>query len=181
MLEKTLKIGDFVDLESGVRGHVLEIGMRYTRINTNDGVDVIVPNTEFTSRRVVNWTFDDRLRRMRIPFRVAYGTDKNRVREAGLKAAAQVDSTFEDDTHKCDVWLVRMGDSGLEFVLAVWVGPNHIGRPANTEARYMWAIHDALEEAGIAIPFPQQDVHLRVVDADLPRSAAQGMDKDQQD
>ncbi|WP_111642447.1 mechanosensitive ion channel family protein [Marinimicrobium alkaliphilum] len=161
MLEKTLKIGDFVDLESGVRGHVLEIGMRYTRINTNDGVDVIVPNSEFTSSRVVNWTFDDRLRRMRIPFSVAYGTNKDTVKEAGIRAANAVDSTFDDDTHKTDVWLVNMGESGLDFVLAVWVGPHHVGRPANTQARYLWAIHDELERAGIAIPFPQRDVHLR--------------------
>ena len=161
LLEKTLKVGDFVDLESGVRGHVREIGLRYTRVTTNDDVDVIVPNSEFINGRVVNWTFNNRLRRMRIPFGVAYGSDKLAVREAGLRAARKVECTYEDTTHKCDVWLVGMGDSSLDFQLTVWVGPNFVDRPANTEARYMWAIHDELIAADIEIPFPQRDLHVR--------------------
>ena len=60
LVEKTLKIGDFVDLQSGVRGTVTEIGMRYTRVTTNDSVDVLVPNSEFINGRVTNWTFNDR-------------------------------------------------------------------------------------------------------------------------
>lgn len=161
LLEKSLKIGDFVDLESGVRGHVTEIGLRYTRVTTNDDVDVIVPNSEFINHRVVNWTFNNRLRRMRIPFGTAYGVDKYAVREAGLRAARKVECTFEDATHACDVWLVSMGESSLDFVLAVWVGPDFVARPANTEARYMWALHDELVAAGLEIPFPQRDLHLR--------------------
>lgn len=161
LLEKTLKVGDFVDLESGVRGHVREIGLRYTRITTNDDVDIIVPNSEFINGRVVNWTFNNRLRRMRIPFGVAYGTDKLAVREAGLKAARRLECTFEDDSHRCDVWLIGMGESSLDFALAVWVGPDYVARPANTEARYLWAIHDELCAAGIEIPFPQRDLNVR--------------------
>lgn len=161
LVEKTLKLGDFVDLQSGVRGHVREIGLRYTRINTNDGVDIIIPNSEFINGRVVNWTFDNRLRRMRIPFSVAYGSDKAAVREAALRAGRSIESTFEDGIHKTDVWLVGMGESSLDFVLAVWVGPEFVSRPANTEARYLWAIHDELLAAGLDIPFPQRDLHVR--------------------
>jgi small-conductance mechanosensitive channel len=161
LVEKTLKLGDFVDLQSGVRGHVREIGLRYTRINTNDGVDIIIPNSEFINGRVVNWTFDNRLRRMRIAFGVAYGSDKLKVREAALKAARSIESTYEDNIHKSDVWLVSMGESSLDFVLAVWVGPDFVSRPANTEARYLWAIHDELLAAGLDIPFPQRDLHVR--------------------
>jgi small-conductance mechanosensitive channel len=72
LVEKTLKVGDFVDLESGVRGTVTEIAMRYTRVTTNDAVDVLVPNSEFINGRVTNWTFGDRFRRIRIGFGVAY-------------------------------------------------------------------------------------------------------------
>jgi len=161
LIEKTLKIGDFVDLQSGVRGHVREIGLRYTRINTNDEVDIIIPNSEFINGRVVNWTFDSRLRRMRIGFGVAYGSDKNTVRDAALKAARSVESTYEDTLHKADVWLVGMGESSLDFMLVVWVGQNFVSRPANTEARYLWAIHDELLAAGLNIPFPQRDLHVR--------------------
>jgi len=161
LVEKTLKIGDFVDLQSGVRGHVREIGLRYTRINTNDEVDIIIPNSEFINGRVVNWTFDKRLRRMRIGFGVAYGSDKNTVRDAALKAARSIESTYEDNLHKADVWLVGMGESSLDFMLVVWVGQNFVSRPANTEARYLWAIHDELLAAGLNIPFPQRDLHVR--------------------
>ena len=119
LLEKTLKVGDFVDLESGVRGHVREISLRFTRVSTNDNVDVIVPNSEFVNGRVVNWTLADRLRRTHVAFGVAYGTDKDAVREAALKAARRVESTHEDDTRKAEVWLVGMAESSLDFELVV--------------------------------------------------------------
>lgn len=84
LLDRSLKVGDFVDLQSGVRGCVVEIAIRYTRVSTNDSVDVLVPNSEFVNGRVTNWTFDDTNRRIYIPFTVAYGTDKQLVRDAGL-------------------------------------------------------------------------------------------------
>lgn len=161
LLEKTLKIGDFVDLQSGVRGHVREIGLRYTRITTNDDVDIIVPNSEFINGRVTNWTYGSSLHRVRIPFSVAYGTDKDAVRKAALKAAGNVESTVNDDRHRPDVWLVALGESSLDFELVVWVGADRVARPGNTQATYLWAIEDALRAAGIEIPFPQRDLHVR--------------------
>src|SRR5687767_11156582 len=126
LVEKTLKIGDFVELQSGVRGSVTEIGMRYTRITTNDSVDVLVPNSEFINGRVTNWTFNERSRRIRVPFGVAYGTDKNAVLEAGLAAAASVKGMLSDPGHPADVRLVKFGDSSLDFELLAWVGPETI-------------------------------------------------------
>ena len=111
LVEKTLKIGDFVDLQSGVRGTVTEIAMRYTRITTNDSVDVLVPNSEFINGRVTNWTFNERSRRIRVPFGVAYGSDKDAVREAGLAAAKTVKGLLIDERHPADVRLVNFGDS----------------------------------------------------------------------
>ena len=161
LLEKTLKEGDFVDLQSGTRGHVREIGLRYTRITTNDEVDVIVPNSEFINGKVVNWTFGSQFRRIHVPFGVAYGSDKEAVKAAGLRAAATIDSTVTDAKRKSDVWLVGMGDSSLDFELVVWVGPDSIDRPARMEAAYKWAIHDELVKAGLEIPFPQRDLNIR--------------------
>ena len=161
LLEKTLKEGDFVDLQSGTRGHVREIGLRYTRVTTNDEVDVIVPNSEFINGRVVNWTFGSHYRRMHIPFGVAYGTDKAKVRDAALKAAQALPMTVADDKRKSDVWLVNMGESSLDFELVVWVGREAISSPARIEAAYRWQIHEELVAAGLEIPFPQRDLHLR--------------------
>ena len=161
LLERTLKIGDFVDLQSGVRGQVREIGLRYTRVTTNDDVDVIVPNSEFINGRVTNWTFENRVRRMRIRFGVAYGTDKERVKAAGVRAARRIDGTVLDSGREPDVWLVGFGDSSLDFELVVWVGPSLVASPARTEARYLWALEDELRADGIEIPFPQRDLHVR--------------------
>lgn len=159
LLERTLKVGDFVDLQSGVRGHVREIGLRYTRITTNDDVDVIVPNSEFINGRVTNWTYETRMRRLRVPFSVAYGTDKNRVKAAVLRAASRVEGTVME--RPADVWLVRFGDNSLDFELVVWVGADRVARPGNTTATYLWAIDDELRADGIEIPFPQRDLHVR--------------------
>ena len=171
LVEKTLKIGDFVDLQSGVRGTVTEIGMRYTRVTTNDSVDVLVPNSEFINGRVTNWTFNERSRRIRVPFGVAYGSDKNAVREAGLAAIANVKGVLSDEVHGADVRLVNFGESSLDFELIAWVGPEAITRPGGTNARILWALEEELTRRGIEIPFPQRDLHIRssTVPFDPPR------------
>ena len=161
LVEKTLKIGDFVDLQSGVRGTVAEISMRYTRVTTNDSVDILVPNSEFINQRVTNWTFGERNRRIRVPFGVAYGSDKQQVREAGIAAAKTLRGIILDDRHPADVRLVKLGDSSLDFELLVWVGPELIGRPGGTHARLLWALEEELTARGIEIPYPQRDIRLR--------------------
>ncbi|REH39870.1 mechanosensitive ion channel-like protein [Paraperlucidibaca baekdonensis] len=161
LLEQTLKVGDFVDLQSGVVGRVSEINIRYTRVTTNDSVDVIVPNSEFINGRVTNWTFDTDSRRVHVPFGVAYGCDKDLVREAGLAAAETVDGTVSNATHKSDVWLVGFGDNSLNFELVIWVNEQLVKTPARTQALYLWALETELTTRNIEIPFPQRDLHIR--------------------
>jgi small-conductance mechanosensitive channel len=161
LVEKTLKIGDYVDLESGVRGTVTEIAMRYTRVTTNDAIDVLVPNSEFINKRVTNWTFGERSRRVRVPFGVAYGSDKNQVRAAGIAAARAVEGIIADDQHPVDVRLTKFGDSSLDFELLAWVGPRILGKPGGTHAKLLWALEEQLTARGIEIPYPQQDIRIR--------------------
>ncbi|WP_291991529.1 mechanosensitive ion channel domain-containing protein [Candidatus Accumulibacter sp. ACC003] len=161
LIEKSLKVGDFVDLQSGVVGRVTEIGLRYTRVTTNDNVDVIVPNSEFVNGRVTNWTLDDHLRRIHVPFGVAYGANKDAVRDAVTAAARQVSGTIDQAGRVPEVWLVNFGESSLDFELVVWVGQELALSPGRTHARYLWEIETALSAAGIEIPFPQRDLHLR--------------------
>jgi small-conductance mechanosensitive channel len=162
LLDRSLKVGDFVDLQSGVRGSVVEIAIRYTRVSTNDSVDVLVPNSEFVNGRVTNWTFHDTNRRIHIPFTVAYGTDKQVVREAGLAAAKEIAGIIQNDEQRSpDVWLVALGDSSLHFELVVWVGQPLAAAPGRTNARVLWALEDQLRARGIEIPFPQRDLHVR--------------------
>ncbi len=162
LVERSLKVGDFVDLQSGVRGRVVEIAMRYTRVSTNDSVDILVPNSEFVNGRVTNWTFDDFNRRIHIPFGVAYGTDKDKVKKAGIAAAGRIPGVILDDPRRPpNVWLVEFGDSSLNFELVVWVARELVVAPGATQAKLLWALDDELRDAGIEIPFPQRDLHVR--------------------
>jgi small-conductance mechanosensitive channel len=162
LVERTLKVGDFVDLQSGVMGRVNEIGMRYTRITTNDLVDIIVPNSEFINGRVTNWSFNENCRRIHVPFCVAYGSDKDKVKQAALKAVESISGSIVHDAVRFpDVWLTQFADSSLNFELVVWVDHALMISPGSTQARFLWAIDDQLRLAGIEIPFPQRDLHLR--------------------
>jgi len=161
LFDKTIKVGDIVDLQSGVTGKVTEVNLRYTRITTTDLMDVLVPNSEFISGRVVNWTYGEEVRRLHMPFSVAYGTDKELVREAGVAAAMTLPGTITGGDRKPDVWLVNMGDNGLEFELVVWVGKDSLGRPHSTRTQYLWALETELTKRDIVIPFPQRDLYLK--------------------
>ena len=162
LIEKSLKVGDFVDLESGVTGEVKEINIRSTLITTNDNVDILVPNSEFVSGRVINWTLRDTARRIRVPFGVAYGTDKELVKKAALEAAEAVEYTLHSiDARKPQVWLTGFGDSSLDFELVVWLTDEAVKRPATVNAAYNWAIETALGKYDIEIPFPQRDLHIK--------------------
>ena len=162
LFERSLKIGDFVELESGVTGEVTDISIRATRVTTNDNIDILVPNSEFVNGRVTSWTLREITRRVRIPFGVAYGVDKELVKKAALEAAAGVPFTFATSgPRRAQVWLVGFGDSCLDFELVVWLTADAVKRPGAVQAAYYWALEDALRAYGIEIPFPQRDLHVR--------------------
>lgn len=161
LFEKSIKVGDIVELQSSVTGKVAEINLRYTRITTPDAIDILVPNSEFISGRVVNWTFADTIRRIHVPFSAAYGTDKDVVKEAGIAAAMRVRTTINDDAYQPDVWLVRMGDNALEFELVVWINQETVKIRGATQANYVWALETELSNRGIVVPSPQRDLYLK--------------------
>ncbi len=162
LFENSVKVGDFIELQSGVTGLVKEINIRSTLITTNDNVDILVPNEEFIKAHVINWTLREAIRRLRIPFGVAYGSNKELVRKAGMEAAAEVAWTFDDQGARApQVWLVGFGDSSLDFELVVWLSEEAVKKPAKVQADYNWALHSALEKYGIEIPFPQRDLHIK--------------------
>jgi small-conductance mechanosensitive channel len=162
IFDRVVNIGDYVELESGQRGQVQEIGPRATRIRNNDNIDIIVPNSQLIEGTLVNWTLHGATRRIHIPFSVAYGADKDKVRQAVLAAAQALPFTLpESEAHKSQVWLVGFGDSALNFELLVWPDLNAAKRPNAMLAAYTWAIDDALRAANIEIPYPQQDLRIR--------------------
>ncbi|MBD8526254.1 mechanosensitive ion channel [Pseudoxanthomonas sp. CAU 1598] len=179
LFDRSLKVGDFVELESGVHGEVRDIKIRATRIVTNDNLDILVPNSEFVSGRVVNWTHRDVSRRMRIPFGVAYGSDKERVKQAALEAAGEVPFTLSMEGQRApQVWLAGFGDSSLDFELVVWLTAEATKRPSAVRAAYNWALETALAKHELVIPFPQRDLHVRswLGKSDAPAATAAATD-----
>ena len=162
LFEHTLRVGDYIELDTGLTGTVKAINVRSTLINTNDNIDIVVPNSEFVTARLTNWTLGERVLRVRIPFGVAYGSDKEVVRDAAIEAANEVQYTLTHmKNRRPDVWLVDFGDSSLNFLLTVWVNRDGARRPTRTRAAYLWALETKLNEKGIEIPFPQRDLNMR--------------------
>ncbi|MGA9659042.1 MAG: mechanosensitive ion channel domain-containing protein [Asticcacaulis sp.] len=162
IFDPNLDVGDFIQINEDLRGEIVEIGPRATRLRTNDNVNIVIPNSHLIENQVVNWTFKGKTRRIHVPFGVAYGTDKAVVRACVIKAAQSVSFTMpESDEHKTQVWLTGFGDSALNFELVVWPRPEAVRRPQSLMAAYNWAIDDALRAEGVEIPFPQMDVRVR--------------------
>jgi len=169
MFERSIKIGDFVELSSTLRGHVFDIRMRSTTLNTNGNIDVIVPNRNFIENNVINWTMHDKLKRFDIPFSVAYGTKPEHVIDVLIKAVQK--QNYKDVINTKDrytnVLMIAMGSSSVDFILQVWIHGEEILAPTKTMSRFLILIYNTLNEQGIEIPFPQQDLHIKSIDTSL--------------
>ncbi|WP_239692447.1 mechanosensitive ion channel family protein [Microbulbifer mangrovi] len=161
LFEQPLRVGDLVELESGVFGRIRDINVRSTRITTRDNVDILVPNSEFVTGRVTNHTLEDPVRRIHVMFGVAYGTNPEVVREAAMAAAERVPVTFSNWQRKTEVWLTGFGDSSLDFKLVVWVNSNAVSSLGDLNALYNIELLREFNQRGIEIPFPQRDLHVR--------------------
>jgi len=144
--------------------------MRSVSITTNSNIDIIVPNQQLIQNRVVNWTMNDKIRRFEIPFSVAYGTPVEDVIRVVMEAVGR--SGFQDiytsKERQTQVVMSAMGDSGVDYKLFVWIKGAKTLWPQRTISRFLVLIYTALNEAGIEIPFPQRDLHLRSVDGAIP-------------
>ena len=170
MFERSIKIGDYIELDDGLSGYVTDVRMRSVTITTNGNIDIIVPNQQLIQNRVVNWTMNDKIRRFEIPFGVAYGTPVERVVQVVMEAVGRSDfqEIYTSKERQTQVIMTGMGDSSIDFKLFVWIkGPKAL-RPLRTTSRFLILIYTALNEAGIEIPFPQRDLHLRSVETPLP-------------
>ncbi len=163
LIERPLKVGDVVELESGVRGRIKAINVRSTQLTTRDNIDILVPNSEFISGRVINYTLDDVTRRLHIPFGVAYGSDKDLVKKAVQEAALTIPYTLSGGNREVEVRLVAFGASSLDFELVVWIDNNRLPKQLSIHAIYLWEIETQFRRYHIEIPFPQQDLYIRSV------------------
>jgi len=165
LFERPIQIGDMVEVGT-LRGEVRRIGARSSTVRTFDGAEVIVPNANLISEPVVNWTLSDRRRRLDLSVGVAYGTDPEAVLEL-LQGVAEANSAVLE-TPKAEALFLEFGDSSLNFRLRVWIPRFEEGFTIRSQLTV--AINAALRDAGIQIPFPQRDLHLRSVESDVIRS-----------
>lgn len=155
LVERPVQKGDFVDVGDAV-GTVEDIAMRATRILTRDGVQIIVPNSELVSGRVVNRSAPTTRSRVRVNLGVAYGSDTERVRDTLLAVAAAEPRVLRDPPPA--VFFKDFGDSALVFDLAVWIDTPQLEFVITSDLRF--AIDRSFRETGLVIAFPQKDLHL---------------------
>jgi small-conductance mechanosensitive channel len=157
LADKSIKPGDVITVGDSF-GWVDTMGARYTSVVSRDGREYLIPNEDFITQRVVNWTFSNDRVRNEVKFGVSYGSDPHRVRAAAIAATASVTRVLKEPAPNCH--LVNFGDSSIDFLLRYWIRDPNDGLGAVRSA-VMFALWDAFKRDGIEFPFPQRDMNLK--------------------
>lgn len=157
LFERPIKVGDRVDVGS-VHGDVVSISARATTIVTNDNIAIIVPNADFISGKVTNWSYTDRKVRFDVPVGVSYECDPEVVTRLLLEVANAHNGVLA--TPPSGVLFEEFGDSSLNFTLQVWT-KDYSAKPRVLKSELNYAIAQIFKENDIEIPFPQRVLHIR--------------------
>jgi len=155
LFERPVHVGDIIDV-GDLFGEVRHIGFRASTVRTRRGADIIIPNAEFITARVSNWTFGDRLRRIDIPVGVAYASDPKKVIGVLEKVARANPRVLSTPAPFC--FFMNYGDSSINFELRVWTDQSSDYIQLRSELNA--AVYDAVKAAGMSFPFPQREVRL---------------------
>jgi small-conductance mechanosensitive channel len=175
LLDRSVSIGDYVELDDGRTGVVRELNMRSTTLETFDGKDIVVPNEKFIAEIFTNWTHKDKSQRYRVDFSVAYHSDIRKLVEIIKAVVASHPQVFSGDSvpfeERPDCEIDSFGDSGINMFVEFWMegiddGKNRVG------GDLLLMILEALQEHGYEIPFPQREV--RVVNKDFSITTKRG-------
>lgn len=159
LFERPIRVGDYIEI-GGLWAEIKRIGLRSTIVETFDRADIVIPNSDLITNQVTNWTRSNRVIRLRIPVGVAYGSDVSVVMKILLEAAQDNPSVLS--TPKPQVLFLGFGESSLDFEVRA-----HLAEVDNifiVRSEINQAIDREFREAGIVIPFPQRDLHLRTID-----------------
>lgn len=157
LFERPIKVGDRIEV-TGITGDVINISMRATTIVTNDNISIIVPNSEFISSTVINWSHSDRKVRFNFPVGVSYKEDPENIKQILLDVANTNPGVLREP--KPDVLFTEYGDSSLVFDLRVWTD-QYITKPGVLKSQLYFEIFKSFKEKGVEIPFPQRDLHIK--------------------
>jgi potassium efflux system protein len=159
MAEQPIKIGDLIEIE-GNFAMVEEIGARCTRIRTGGNVQILVPNSSFLEKNIINWTLSDKEVRAQVTLGVIYGSPVRETERIMLQVANEHKKVRK--APKPFVLFNDFGDNALIFDLYFWISMNRIMDRRVIESDIRFRIDELFREAGIVIAFPQRDVHLDV-------------------
>ena len=163
LLDRSLTLGDYIELEDGRAGTLRELNMRSATLETYDGKDIMVPNERFITTAFVNWTHNNQKQRYPLEFQVAYKTDLPLLFDIVRKIVASHPKVLSGPdvpvAERPDAEIASFGDSGINILVEFWMdgiddGENRVG------ADLLLMIWTALQENGIEIPFPQREVQL---------------------
>ncbi len=157
LAERPIAIGDRIEV-GGVAGRVTRMALRSTTVVTNDNISIIVPNADFITHPVTNWSHGDPRVQMRLPLGVAYGSDLDKLQRVLLEVARDNPHVMKDPAPS--VFFTGFGESSLDFELGVWT-QDMVHSPRRFRSELYFAIEKKLRENKIEIPFPQRDLHLR--------------------
>ena len=169
LLEGQATVGDYVELDNGESGTIVKTTARAMILETFDGRWIVVPNEDFITTRVVNYSDQGSANRYEAPFSVSYDTDINIVPDIIEEAVSKLDFILQEPD-KPDCELRAFGDSGVEFAVEFWVNGIDDGKNRFTP-QVLFAIWNALKEHDIEIPFPQRVVHHKGLSEATPSGA----------
>jgi potassium-dependent mechanosensitive channel len=167
LAEGKLRVGDLVEFE-GLTGYIKEISVRSTIVRTLDGADVVVPNSDLTGRRILNWSYKDLSGKLRLPFSVAYRNDSLLVTETLLDCAYREPSVLHEPPPK--VIFKGFGANSMEFELWVWVARIDEGITIASSLYFM--IDESFRRVGLTMSMPQQELRMTVTADGKPIASA---------
>ncbi|MDX1527292.1 MAG: mechanosensitive ion channel [Gammaproteobacteria bacterium] len=154
LMDRSIKPGDTISLGETF-GWIRELRARFVSVVTRDGREYLIPNEDFITREVINWSFSNELVRLDVPFGVSYDSDPHKVTELAIEAASKVDRVVQSKDPVC--WLTGFGDSSLEFLLRFWINDPQNGI-TNIRGKVLLAMWDSFRANGIGIPYPHREV-----------------------
>ena len=157
IMDRSVKPGDVIAI-GDTYGWINSLSARYVSLITRDGTEHLIPNEEMISQRVENWSFSNRLVRLRIGFGISYRSDLRKAMELAIEAAGEPDRILEDPKPVCH--LLGFGDSSVNLELRVWIRDPQNGL-TNVKSQVLLGIWDRFQEHGVEFPFPQHDLHLK--------------------
>lgn len=158
LLDESIKPGDTISLGETF-GWIRELRARFVSVVTRDGREFLIPNEDFITREVINWSFTDKFVRLDVDFGVAYDSDPHEVIELAIEAAANVDRV-DSLTKRPVCWMTEFGDSSLNFKLRFWIDDPQQGL-TNIRGKVLLSLWDTFKEHNIGIPFPHREIIMR--------------------